>query len=128
MLDFRGAGVLGATVILAGGVAYLVWRHSEKKPQSRPEAPSGAGKAEEEAVARQAERLTAAAAPPVIEVTPAPKAAQVQKLPHVFLHMCSSTRRKTAPNRTPPPVTIHLALYGRGINKGPILICKYTKL
>lgn len=78
MQDLRRAGVLGATVILAGGVAYLLWRHSEKKPRSRPETPSGAGRAGEEAVVeRQAERLSAPAAPPVIEVTPAPKAAQV---------------------------------------------------
>lgn len=89
MLDFRGAGVLGATVIIAGGVAYLVWRLSEKKPSGRPEPPSGAGKAGEEAVERQAERLLCAAttaAPPVIEVTPAPKAAQVRNF-----HASSST-------------------------------------
>lgn len=72
MLDFRGAGVLGATVIIAGGVAYLVWRHLEKKPRKRPETVGSAGKAAQEAV----ERLCATVAPPVIEVTPAPKAAQ----------------------------------------------------
>lgn len=74
MEGFRGAGVLGATVIIAGGVAYLVWRHTGKKPKSRPETERGGEEAEE----RQAERLSAAAAPPVIEVTPAPKASQVQ--------------------------------------------------
>lgn len=85
-MDLRGAGVLGATVMIAGGVAYLVWRHSEKKPKSRPETPSGAGEAGEEAAVRQAERLSATAAPPVIEVTPAPKVAQVPNF-----HTSSST-------------------------------------
>lgn len=79
MLDLRGAGVLGATVIIAGGVAYLVWRHSGRKPRSPPEAPRGSGKAAAEAVGEiQAERLSAPAAPPVIEVTHAPTAAQVK--------------------------------------------------
>lgn len=82
MLDFRGAGVLGATVIIAGGVAYLVWRHLEKKPRSRPETVGGAREAAKEAV----ERLCATVAPPVIEVTPAPKAAQV-----LNFHTSSST-------------------------------------
>lgn len=90
MVGFRGAGVLGATVVIAGGVAYLVWRHTGKKPKSRPEPESGAGRdgeeAEERREERPAERLCATPAPPVIEVTPAPKASQVQNF-----HTPSST-------------------------------------
>ncbi|XP_075904348.1 ADP-ribosylation factor-like protein 9 isoform X2 [Nelusetta ayraudi] len=71
MVGYRGAGVLGATVIIAGGVAYLVWRHTGKKPKSRPETESGARREGEEAEGRReerpAERLPATPAPPVIE-------------------------------------------------------------
>lgn len=95
MVGFRGAGVLGATVIIAGGVAYLVWRHTgKKKPKSRPETEtetqSGARRDGEEAEERREERpagrLSASPAPPVIEVTPAPQASQVQNF-----HTPSST-------------------------------------
>lgn len=87
MVGFRGAGVLGATVIIAGGVAYLVWRHTGKKPKSRPETESGARREGEEAEERPpAERLPATPAPPVIEVTPAPKASQVQNFHAPSLH------------------------------------------
>lgn len=83
MVGFRGAGVLGATVIIAGGVAYLVWRHTgKKKPKSRPETETQSGarrdgeEAEERREERPAGRLSASPAPPVIEVTPAPQASQ----------------------------------------------------
>lgn len=90
MEGFRGAGVLGATVIIAGGVAYLFWRHTGKKPKSRLETERGGDEAEE----RQAERLSAAAAaaPPVIEVTPAPKASQVQDFHTHSPTFCSRRR------------------------------------
>lgn len=74
MLDFRAAGALGVTVVVAVGVAYLFGRRPEKKPR---------GPSPEEAEQRQVERVSATAAPPLIEVTPAPKAAQV--LPHTLV-------------------------------------------
>lgn len=91
MVGYRGAGVLGATVIIAGGVAYLVWRRTGKKPKSRPETESGARREGEEAEERReerppAERLPATPAPPVIEVTPAPKPSQVQNFRTPSLH------------------------------------------
>ncbi|XP_026186142.1 ADP-ribosylation factor-like protein 9 [Mastacembelus armatus] len=40
MFGLRGAGVLGASVAVAGGVAYLIWKHAsfprEEKPETRP--------------------------------------------------------------------------------------------
>lgn len=40
MFGMREAGVLGASVALAGGVAYLIWNYASfsglKKPESRP--------------------------------------------------------------------------------------------
>lgn len=87
MVGYRGAGVLGATVIIAGGVAYLVWRHTGKKPKSRPETARREGEeAEERREERPAERLPATPAPPVIEVTPAPKASQVPNFLAPSLH------------------------------------------
>lgn len=85
MLDFRAAGVLGATVIVAGGVAYLVWRHSEEKVKGRPAGGGGAGEVERSS-------SSSSAAPPVIQVTPAPTAAQVQRLTHLP-HINKSTPR-----------------------------------
>ncbi|KAM6952327.1 ADP-ribosylation factor-like protein 9 isoform 3-T3 [Lycodopsis pacificus] len=54
MFGLREAGVLGASVALAGGVAYFIWNYSssssgEKKPQTRPRrGGKRAGEAKEE--------------------------------------------------------------------------------
>lgn len=91
-MGFRGAGVLGATVIIAGGVAYLAWKRTEKKPKSLPETGNGARSTGEEAGERreeiQAQRHFVTAAPPVIEVTPAPKTSQVQNFDTPSLKFC----------------------------------------
>lgn len=97
MLGLRGAGVIGATVIIAGGVAYLVWKYAEKKPQSRPEKSAREeeevkrkeGKKLQEEGERKEERVAVVgAAPPGIEVTPAPKASEVKLQPtHLPLHL-----------------------------------------
>lgn len=95
MLGLRGAGVIGATVIIAGGVAYLVWKYAEKKPQSRPEKSAReeeeGKKQQEEEEERKEERVAVVgAAPPGIEVTPAPKESEVKLQPtHLPLHLKS---------------------------------------
>lgn len=90
MLGFRGAGVIGATVIIAGGVAYLVWKYAEKKPQSRPEKSAREeeeegkrkeGKKQQEEERKEERVAVVGSAPPVIEVTPAPKASEVKLQP-----------------------------------------------
>lgn len=91
MLGLRGAGVIGATVIIAGGVAYLVWKYAEKKPQSRPEKSAreeGEVKGKEGKKQEEERVAVVGAAPPVIEVTPAPKASEVKLQPtHLTLHL-----------------------------------------
>lgn len=100
MLGLRGAGVIGASVIIAGGVAYLVWKYAEKKPESRPEKSAreeeevvkrkeGKKQQEEEEEERKEEgAAVVAAAPPVIEVTPAPNPSEVKLQPtHLPPHL-----------------------------------------
>ncbi|XP_068570210.1 ADP-ribosylation factor-like protein 9 [Cebidichthys violaceus] len=81
MFGLREAGVLGASVALAGGVAYFIWNFSsgEKKPQTRPRKEGKrAGEAEEEDrggeapddVFAAAEPTIAAAATPVVAAEP----------------------------------------------------------
>lgn len=92
MLGLRGAGVIGASVIIAGGVAYLVWKYAEKKPESRPEKSAreeeeevkrkeGKKQQEEEEERKEEGVAVVGAAPPVIEVTPAAKASEVKLQP-----------------------------------------------
>lgn len=83
MFGLKGAGLAGATVVLAGGVAYLVWvyatssrqRRAEKQPGGEGERPrrKGERKAEEE-------QLVAAAAAPVAAAS-APKSSEVRRRP-----------------------------------------------
>ncbi|XP_023249345.1 ADP-ribosylation factor-like protein 9 isoform X2 [Seriola lalandi dorsalis] len=83
MFGLREAGVLGASVVVAGGVAYLIWNYAyssgEKKPEPRPgqdgtsPREGGEGKKEErkeEATTEQT--VVAAASAPVVAAT-APK-------------------------------------------------------
>ncbi|XP_029297091.1 LOW QUALITY PROTEIN: ADP-ribosylation factor-like protein 9 [Cottoperca gobio] len=66
MFGLREAGVLGASVALAGGVAYLVWNYAsssgEKKPETRPEKDGKSG--EEERREEEAEQTVVAAEAP----------------------------------------------------------------
>lgn len=41
MFGLRRAGVLGASVALAGGVAYVFWNYSSFSGEKKPETPSG---------------------------------------------------------------------------------------
>lgn len=85
MFGRREAGVLGATVVLAGGVAYLIWNYvsssGEKKPETRPE--KDGKSAREEGEGKEGERkeeqvvAAAAAAAPVVGAT-AQKAPEVK--------------------------------------------------
>lgn len=69
MLRLKEVGILGATAVLAGGVAYLVWNYTssyrERNPEPLPE--EGEGNGEE----RRKEQVVpvAAAAAPNAEVT-----------------------------------------------------------
>lgn len=84
MFGRREAGVLGATVVLAGGVAYLIWNYvsssGEKKPETRPEKDGksareeGEGKEEER---KEEQVVVVAAAAPVVGAT-AQKAPEVK--------------------------------------------------
>lgn len=86
MFGRREAGVLGATVVLAGGVAYLIWNYAsssaEKKPETRPEKDGksareeGEGKEEE---TKEEPVVVIAAAAPVVGAT-AQKAPEVKNL------------------------------------------------
>lgn len=113
MLGLRGAGVIGASVIIAGGVAYLVWKYAEKKPESRPQKSAreeeevkrkeGKKRQEEEKEERVA---VVGAAPPVIEVTPAAKTSEVKLQPtHLPRHLKTveeeeeSRRRRESANQ-----------------------------
>ncbi len=86
MIGLRAAGVLGASVVVAGGVVYLIWNYAsssgEKKPESRPgqdgvrtreegEGKEGENRREEaeETVVPATAPVVAAAAPHSSEVT-----------------------------------------------------------
>ncbi|TDH07344.1 hypothetical protein EPR50_G00105010 [Perca flavescens] len=92
MIGLKEAGVLGTSVVLAGGVAYLLWSYAssssgEKKPETRPEKAGtsareeGEGKARKrraEAAAEQTVVAAAAAAP--VAAAPAQKASKSQSV------------------------------------------------
>lgn len=69
MFGLREAGVLGASVALAGGVAYLIWNYAsssgEKKPEARP-TQDGKSAREEEEKGEEAEQTVVVAAAPVV--------------------------------------------------------------
>lgn len=73
MLRLKEVGVLGATAVLAGGVAYLVWNYTsscrERNPDPLPE--EGEGNEEER---RKEQVVPVAAAPVAAAVAAAPNA------------------------------------------------------
>lgn len=81
MLGLKEAGVAGATVVLAGGVAYLVWVYATSK-QTGKRVETASKEAERKQEKREEEPVVAAAA-----AAPATK---------------SSVVRRTGPNRTEP--------------------------
>lgn len=86
MFGLREAGVWGATVFLAGGVAYFIWRYAsssaEKKYKSRPEACAKKDREEKkrqgEEEERTEEKVVTVAAAPVVAATPE-KASEVKR-------------------------------------------------
>lgn len=68
MFGLREAGIFGASVVLAGGVAYVIWNYAsssgEKKPETRPkkDGKSSREKGEE----KEEERTEEAATAPVV--------------------------------------------------------------
>ncbi|XP_034738914.1 ADP-ribosylation factor-like protein 9 [Etheostoma cragini] len=86
MLGLKEAGVLGTSVVIAGGVAYLIWNYAsssgKKKPESRPEKDCKSAREEEEkkAQARRegttAEHTIVAAVSAPITAAQAPKASK----------------------------------------------------
>lgn len=86
MFGLREAGVWGATVFLAGGVAYFIWRYAsssaEKKHKSRPEIYGRKDREERERRGKEEERteetVVAVAAAPVVAATPE-KASEVKR-------------------------------------------------
>ncbi|XP_032383151.1 ADP-ribosylation factor-like protein 9 [Etheostoma spectabile] len=78
MLGFKEAGVLGTSVVIAGGVAYLIWNYAsssgEKKPESRPEKDGKSSREEEEEKA-QARRAGTTAEHTIVAAAAAPVAA-----------------------------------------------------
>lgn len=83
MFGLKGAGLAGATVVLAGGVAYLVWvyatssreRRAAKQPGGGGERPRRKGDRKEEE-----EPLVAAAAAPVAAAS-TPESSEVRRRP-----------------------------------------------
>ncbi|XP_037636149.1 ADP-ribosylation factor-like protein 9 [Sebastes umbrosus] len=81
MLGLREAGVVGASVAVAGGVAYLIWTFTsssssssgeeEKKPETRPEKD---GQSAEEEPERRGEAVVVPAAEAPLVAAEAPKA------------------------------------------------------
>ncbi|XP_044060809.1 ADP-ribosylation factor-like protein 9 isoform X2 [Siniperca chuatsi] len=66
MLDWREASVLGVSVALAGGVAYLIWNYAsspgEKKPETRPRQDGESARKEGEGKEEEAEQTVVVAA------------------------------------------------------------------
>ncbi|XP_017285264.1 ADP-ribosylation factor-like protein 9 [Kryptolebias marmoratus] len=66
MFGLKTAGVLGASAVLAGGVAYVIWNHvtapRQEKPEARPreDREAGGGEEEEEKEERNEEEETVA--------------------------------------------------------------------
>lgn len=88
MSGLRAAGVLGASVAVAGGVAYLIWSYAsssgEKKPETRPEKDGksareeGDGDEEERREEAPAEQTVVAAKEAPVVAAQAPKASEVK--------------------------------------------------
>ncbi|KAM7000687.1 ADP-ribosylation factor-like protein 9 [Tautogolabrus adspersus] len=94
MVGLRGTGVLGVSVALAGGVAYLIWTYAsssgKKKPDTRPSQDGlgtreerGAGgerkerrKEEEEEDSKEVEETVEVAAAAPVQAAAAPKASE----------------------------------------------------
>lgn len=122
MFGRREAGVLGATVVLAGGVAYLIWNYAsssgEKKPETRPEKDGKSAREEGEGEGKEEERkeepvVVVAAAAPVVGAT-AQKAPEVKNLNfpgHTFLDTFAFyvlTKKKNRRRRDIHVRTLHL--------------------
>lgn len=92
MFGLREAGVLGASVAVAGGVAYFIWNYAsssgEKKPETRP-GEGGEGKGEEKRGEAEQPAVVAAAAAPVV-------AAKPPRAPEVKVHRTHLHRREPA--------------------------------
>lgn len=90
MFGLKTAGVLGASVVMAGGVAYLVWNYAsspeEKETETRPE--EDGKKAEDEGEIQEetmVEHTVVAAAVAPVVASEAPKAPEVKTLPWTHL-------------------------------------------
>lgn len=87
MLGLKEAGLVGATAVLAGGVAYLVWVRAasfrEKRAKNQPG--EGGERARKEGARKEGkrdkERLDAAATAPVAAAAAAPKTSEVRRRP-----------------------------------------------
>ncbi|KAM9356919.1 ADP-ribosylation factor-like protein 9 [Symphorus nematophorus] len=71
MFGLREAGVLGFSVALAGGVAYLIWNYAsssgrKKQPETRPRQDGGSAREAGEGEERREEDAVVAAAAPVV--------------------------------------------------------------
>ncbi|XP_070769144.1 ADP-ribosylation factor-like protein 9 isoform X2 [Enoplosus armatus] len=79
MFGLREAGVLGASVVLAGGVAYLIWNSAsssgEKKPEKRPKQDNKSGREKGEVKEEEEEERGEEAEPTVVVAAAAPVAA-----------------------------------------------------
>lgn len=108
MFGVREAGVWGATVFLAGGVAYFIWRYaSSAEKKSRPETCAKKDQEEKERLGEEEERteekVVVVAATPVVAAIPE-KASEVKcrlnrtHLPKYLSPVCAD---KNAEDRRP---------------------------
>ncbi|XP_031173053.1 ADP-ribosylation factor-like protein 9 [Sander lucioperca] len=84
MIGLKEAGVLGTSVVVAGGVAYLLWTYAssssgEEKPETRPEKDGKSAREEEEGKAQKRREEAAAEQTVVAAAAAAVAAAQTQK-------------------------------------------------
>ncbi|XP_056296236.1 ADP-ribosylation factor-like protein 9 isoform X2 [Pseudoliparis swirei] len=70
MLGLREAGVLGASLAVAGGVAYIVWNYTSSTSSSSSSTSSSAGKKPQQDVTSEQPVVVPAAAPPVVATEP----------------------------------------------------------
>lgn len=78
MFGFREAGVLGASVALAGGLAYLIWNYASSYRENKPEQDGkSAGEGKEETGGEEAEQTI------VVTAAATVGAAQPQEAPEV---------------------------------------------
>lgn len=81
MFGLRGAGALGASVAVAGGVAYLIWSYASSSGEKKPETRQGRdGKsAREEGEAEDGKRREESEAEPrVVVASGAPQTSEVE--------------------------------------------------